>query len=212
MGWIPPHPPDHDVDPRPRQTSRNPAPKGRISPVFWGLRCKVVGGWGGSAHYPDPTAQSAAASGPATCATRGRPGRLPGPSSQLSLPKPPKFAKIFFFSQQLLSVEGERGARGGVSAIGCADVSHVRCPLRYHRPCPLAEVLTDSMGVDSTCSMKGQLALRGTSGPYRSLQSSGRVWLSQTASSFSQPHGPARTSVLTLREDLFRRARTTHWP
>ena len=55
----PPHPPCHDVDPRPRQTSRNPAFLGRISPVFWALRCKVVGGWGGSAHYPDPTAQSA---------------------------------------------------------------------------------------------------------------------------------------------------------
>ena len=57
-GLDPPHPPGLDVDPRARQTSRNPAPRGRISPVFWPLRCKVEGGWGGSAHYPDPTAQS----------------------------------------------------------------------------------------------------------------------------------------------------------
>jgi len=98
-----------------------------------------------------------------------------------------------------------------VSLIGCADVSHGRCPLRFHRPCPKAEVLTDSRGWISTCSIHGQLALRGSSGPYRSLQSSGRVWLSQTASSFPQPHGPAQTSVFALREDLFRRARTTHW-
>ena len=27
--------------------------------LFWGLRCENEGGWGGSAHYADPTAQSA---------------------------------------------------------------------------------------------------------------------------------------------------------
>ena len=30
------------------------------------LRCKAQGGWGGSAHWPDPTAQSAQSSGPAS--------------------------------------------------------------------------------------------------------------------------------------------------
>ena len=66
VGWSPRHPPVLDVDPRGLQTSRNPAPRGRISPVFWPLRCKVEGGWGGSAHYPDPTAQSAPAPGAAS--------------------------------------------------------------------------------------------------------------------------------------------------
>jgi hypothetical protein len=137
------------------------------------------------------------------------PGPSPGPPASLSPPKSAKKCKIFVFFSSCLLLLLERGeARWGAS-IACGDVSHGR---PGGRPCPEAEVLTDSSGVDSPITGKGQLALRGTSGPYRSLQSSGRVWLSQTASSFPQPHGPARTSVLALREDLFRRARTTHWP
>ena len=41
---------------------------------FGPLRCKVQGGWGGSAHYPDPTAQSASASS-ARRPPRAPPGR-----------------------------------------------------------------------------------------------------------------------------------------
>ena len=65
--------------------------KGRISPVFWALRCKVMGGWGGSAHYPDPTAQSAprAAREPSPPAGRSR-----GPD----LPEICQKCQIFFFS------------------------------------------------------------------------------------------------------------------
>ena len=33
--------------------------KGQKMPFFWGVQCKVQGEWGGSAHSPDPTAQSA---------------------------------------------------------------------------------------------------------------------------------------------------------
>ena len=98
--WSPPHPPCLDVDPRPRQTSRNPAFLGRISPVFWALRCNVQGGWGGSAHYPDPTAQSAPAARPGARRRRHRPGRplrQPGAGSGGRKPRE-KEKKFFFFS------------------------------------------------------------------------------------------------------------------
>ena len=55
----PPHPPP-GRDPRPLNPAKSGPPKGRIFPDFWGLRCSAQGGWGGSAHYPDPTAQSVA--------------------------------------------------------------------------------------------------------------------------------------------------------
>ena len=99
-----------------------------------------------------------------------------------------------------------------MSSIRCANVSHVRGPLRSPRPCPLAEVLTDSMGVDLHVTWEG---LACSARHFRILPDTPvvtRVWLSQTADSFSHPHDAARTSVLALREDLFRRARTTHWP
>ena len=53
-----PPPPPSGRDPRPPKPSKIRPPKGRIFPDFWGLRCSAQGGWGGSAHYPDPTAQS----------------------------------------------------------------------------------------------------------------------------------------------------------
>ena len=47
--------------------------------ILGALRCRVRGGWGGSAHYPDPTAQSAPC-GRSPCARSERrgPGALPG--------------------------------------------------------------------------------------------------------------------------------------
>ena len=104
-GRWPPSPPCHDVDPRPRQTSTIRPFWGRISPVFWALRCKVVGGWGGSAHYPDPTAQSAAPrerrrrqhGGHGRGARRGLPGAVRGLDS-LQSSKMPNSA-IFAFLQ-----------------------------------------------------------------------------------------------------------------
>ena len=78
-GLEPPHPPVTTLILGPCSTSRNPAFWGRISPVFWALRCKVVGGWGGSAHYPDPTAQSVEpVYAERRAASRDRPGRLRG--------------------------------------------------------------------------------------------------------------------------------------
>ena len=143
VGWSPRHPPVLDVDPRGLQTSRNPAPRGRISPVFWPLRCKVEGGWGGSAHYPDPTAQSAPACVARACGLRrGRPGRLRQLQPASALPDLPKNAKFLLFSVVVESCALERGERGGGASIACGDVSHGR----PSRPCPMAEVLTDSIG------------------------------------------------------------------
>ena len=149
-GRWPPSPPCHDVDPRPRQTSTIRPFWGRISPVFWALRCKVVGGWGGSAHYPDPTAQSAPDLSrepppprPARPRRRRpRPGGSPGPFRSLSpaisakSTKNAKFCNFCFFAVVVERCALERGERGGVSSIRCANVSHGRGPLRSPRPCP----------------------------------------------------------------------------
>ena len=143
VGWSPRHPPVLDVDPRGLQTSRNPAPRGRISPVFWPLRCKVEGGWGGSAHYPDPTAQSAQRPrAPSSPRPPSRRGTVPGRPASLSHQNLPKNAKFLLFSVVVESCALERGERGGGASIACGDVSHGR----PSRPCPMAEVLTDSIG------------------------------------------------------------------
>ena len=42
----------------PPQTVQIRPPKGEFFRFFGGLWCNAQGGWGGSAHYPDPTAQS----------------------------------------------------------------------------------------------------------------------------------------------------------
>ena len=97
-----------------------------------------------------------------------------------------------------------------MSSIRCANVSHVRGPLRSPRPCPLAEVLTDSMGVDLHVTWEG---LACSARHFRILPDTPvvtRVWLSQTADSFSHPHDAARTSVLALREDSPDRVASPH--
>ena len=55
----PPIPPP-DTDPRtPKMALFDPPGGGPKIAILGALRCRVRGGWGGSAHYPDPTAQSA---------------------------------------------------------------------------------------------------------------------------------------------------------
>ena len=61
-----PPPPLLDIDPRGAENV----------PFSTPLRCKVQGGWGGSAHYPDPTAQSGDDCGPRP-PPAPRPGRTP---------------------------------------------------------------------------------------------------------------------------------------
>ena len=60
----PPIPPP-DTDPRtPKMALFDPPGGGPKIAILGALRCRVRGGWGGSAHYPDPTAQSASACAP----------------------------------------------------------------------------------------------------------------------------------------------------
>ena len=113
-GLEPPSPPCLDVDPRPRQTSRNPAFLGRISPVFWALRCKVEGGWGGSAHYPDPTAQSASACAPRRATRHAAPV---GPSGTPRAPVGPVPRSRAAFACWLVDL---RPLRGGWTKVAAA--------------------------------------------------------------------------------------------
>ena len=130
-------------DPRASIPPKSGPGKGRISPVFSPLRCKVVGGWGGSAHYPDPTAQSARRCSRETAATAHAATAARQPPSGQNLPKN---AKLFLFSAVVESCALARGEQREVSSIRCANVSHCRPALRSARQCPGAEVLTDSRG------------------------------------------------------------------
>ena len=197
---MPPSPPHTTLILGGSKPPKSGPPRARISPVFCPLRCKVVGGWGGSAHYPDPTAQSAPVPPP-------RRARSPGPAQPAC--QTCENAKFLLFAAKFAAALYEVG-EVGVSEIRCANVSHGRGPLRSPRPCPEAEVLTDGSGVISKTTWEG---LACSARHFRTLPVTpvvSHVWLSQTASSFSQPHGPARTSVLALREDLFRRERAPH--
>ena len=84
----PPIPPP-DTDPRtPKMALFDPPGGGPKIAILGALRCRVRGGWGGSAHYPDPTAQSARAR--LQKAPRRRPPvrTPPGPRSAPSGPVP----------------------------------------------------------------------------------------------------------------------------
>ena len=102
--WSPPHPPVTTL-------ILGPAKPPEIRP-FWAefLRffgpcgAKSWGGWGGSAHYPDPTAQSSCAKSAERREPPARGPRTPGPPGPSGRSWEPKFAKIcqkmpnFFFS------------------------------------------------------------------------------------------------------------------
>jgi hypothetical protein len=131
-GLDPPTPPP-GRDPRPLNPAKSGPPKGRIFPDFWGLRCSAQGGWGGSAHYPDPTAQSAYRRAPRTCRD-SRPrgtgsGAWPGPSGGK------KSEKILFFFE-------EGCVCFGVDEWGCGNRLR-RCGRRRRAgppPPPMAEL------------------------------------------------------------------------
>ena len=86
--------------------------------ILGALRCRVRGGWGGSAHYPDPTAQSAPAarrtrkSLPPALGTRPAPVRtVPGPRS----PRPAGRPRLCLLGWLIL-----RPLRGGVVKVAAA--------------------------------------------------------------------------------------------
>ena len=73
----PPIPPP-DTDPRtPKMALFDPPGGGPKIAILGALRCRVRGGWGGSAHYPDPTAQSVPAQ--SKDGAPHEPGRSSGP-------------------------------------------------------------------------------------------------------------------------------------
>ena len=116
-GRGPPTPPP-GRDPRPRNPAKSGPPKGRIFPDFWGLRCSAQGGWGGSAHYPDPTAQSVAQFIVDSRAARATAVGGSGPAlGDRSAKNREKFS---FFLRKVVFVSG--WTNGGV-AIACGDVA-----------------------------------------------------------------------------------------
>jgi hypothetical protein len=121
----PPPPPSRTLSSAPQPVGIGP-PWGPISPVFWALRCKVLGGWGGSAHYPDPTAQSAR-----------RVAKRPGPRASLPPPqlRPPKLPKIhFFFSVVVESCCCARRERRSASIASRCVPCPAGAPLRLVMP------------------------------------------------------------------------------
>lgn len=126
VAWIPPTPPLRTLILGPSYLQNRPE-NGPIFPVFWGLRCKVLGGWGGSAHYPDPTAQSAPSESAEPRPRRRVAGTASAASQRPNLPKSAKNA--IFFSQQLLKVGARGGGEGGVgnSLRECGPLPDSRC-------------------------------------------------------------------------------------
>ena len=207
-GLDPPHPPP-GRDPRGAPTRPNPGlQRPEFFRIFAPLRCSAQGGWGGSAHYPDPTAQSAVRvakrPGPRTGAVRAAPGGQPGP---LRGKKPKKNLLIF------------GGCCCARARQGCGNRLR-RCGRRSGcRPTsPNAEV-SDRKGRGATRRPHPAGALLGarpfrqwaTGGRGRHSRDSGRVWLSQTASSLPHLRHPcAGLPSLALREVPIRALRTPH--
>ena len=106
----------------PSKPSKSAPKRAEFFRFFRPLRCIAQGGWGGSAHYPDPTAQSAQSSGPAsaprTCRDSRRDRVRSGPAWPPARRKTRK--KFSFFLRKVVFVSG--WTNGGV-AIGCADVA-----------------------------------------------------------------------------------------
>ena len=130
--WSPPTPPVVTLILGPAKPPEIGPFWGRISPVFWALRCKVVGGWGGSAHYPDPTAQSAEAAEQPPPTRARHAGAAAGPPQPASAsPNLPKSSTFLLFSvvvESWRSRRFERG-RGATIAARCAP-RPVGAPLR----------------------------------------------------------------------------------
>ena len=119
-----------------------PLAGGQKSP-FWGPCGAEPGGGGGAPPTTLILLRNQRARLRVSRARRrpGRRGRL-RQLSPASPARPAKNAKFLLFSVVVESCALERGERGGGASIACGDVSHGR----PSRPCPMAEVLTDSIG------------------------------------------------------------------
>ena len=173
--------------------------------ILGALRCSAQGGWGGSAHYPDPTAQSArAAASSSFVADRVAAGAFRAGLAHPGAKNPKKFS---FFLRKVVFVSG--WTNGGV-AIGCADVA-----VGGGRGRRLPQWLSSArLGVGPYRARSPRLGRspalavsQPTGGRGRHSEGSGRVWLSQTASPSPHLRHPcAGLPSLALREVLFRMA------
>ena len=68
--------------------------------------------------------------------TPGAPSGARQQAISAKITKNAKFCNFCFFAVVVERCALERGERGGVSSIRCANVSHGRGPLRSPRPCP----------------------------------------------------------------------------
>ena len=173
--------------------------------IFGPLRCSAQGGWGGSAHYPDPTAQSAHALSRATAA----PGSSAGTRLRagLGLPGGKKIEKILFFFE-------EGCVCFGVDGVGCGNRLR-RCGRRRRAgppPPPMAELCEARGGalpgpVPQTGTLPGAGRVSTYGGPRATLRGVGpRLAL---ANGLPPPHlrrPCAGLPSLALREVLLRRA------
>ena len=125
----PPNPPHQRLILEASQPPKSDPFWGRISPVFSPLWCKVVGGWGGSAHYPDPTAQSASACAPRRTSRRtASRGRLLSQNLQI------RERKFFFFSVVVESCCCARRTRRSASIASRCVPCPAGAPLRLVMP------------------------------------------------------------------------------
>ena len=105
---------------------RPPLRGGQKRAIFAPLRCKVQGGWGGSAHYPDPTAQSASRRAGSSDRARTAPADVVAPGAR---DRPPPSAVLGGPSGADGCLEGSGGpgeVGSGVSGRGRAAVAHGR--------------------------------------------------------------------------------------
>ena len=201
----PPIPPP-DTDPRtPKMALFDPPGGGPKIAILGALRCRVRGGWGGSAHYPDPTAQSASAS------SARRPPRAAGPFRRQPAPSeahPGQKRGIFVFCC-LLAVGVERG----LSEAGCRSVPAGRWPSACRRGLQASPILRGSPTEGGRRLSEPAYPGRGVplaTHPLRSARCDTplgvRVWLSQTAPRSHATPPCAWLPPFALREVLFRSA------
>lgn len=176
--------------------------------IFGPLRCSAQGGWGGSAHYPDPTAQSAF-SRPRAPHDAPPPGTAPaGGLREPQRRKTPK--KISLFFRCCCCARARQGCGNRLRRCGRRPAS---------RPASPNAGVSDKRGRGAARSPHPAGALLGarpfrqgaTGGRGRHSRDSGRVWLSQTASSLPHLRHPcAGLPSLALREVPIRALRTPH--
>ena len=186
--------------------------KCRKMSIFWAhfrqRGCETGRGWGGSAHYPDPTAQSASACAPRRTGRRTAASGAGSPPGQPVQPASGRKRRIFVFCC-LLAVGVERG----LSEAGCRSVPAGRWPSACRRGLQASPILRGSPTEGGRRLSEPAYPGRGVplaTHPLRSARCDTplgvRVWLSQTAPRSHATPPCAWLPPFALREVLFRSA------